>query len=239
MHRIILTSIGALLTLGVSGVFAADMPVKAPPVPAVVPIYNWNGFYIGANVGIGIGSKDWNFVNVPAGARIEHDVTGPLAGGQVGFNFQTGAWVFGVEGMFDWANLKGDSACPNAAFNCVSKVRSLASATGRIGYAWGPALIYAKGGAAWASDRYRTEIAATRLEFDFASETRTGWTAGGGIEYGFGPNWSLRFAYDYYDFGTRRVDFFGSTGVFSDTREIEQHFHTVTAGVNYRFNWMR
>jgi outer membrane immunogenic protein len=216
---------------------AADlrMPVKAPAA-VVAEAFNWSGFYIGAHVGGGWGRKRWLF---DAGTVTSHDVDGIFAGGQVGFNWQAGNWVFGIEGEGSWADLDGQSVCPNPAANCRTEVDWLASLTGRLGYAWGPSLLYVKGGAAWAGDHYFVRFPATPI-FDERSgeQTHSGWTIGGGFEYGFSPNWSAKIEYMYADLGRRGFDFTRiNTGAFVESARVRQEIHTVKFGINYRFNW--
>src|SRR5690349_19862192 len=100
---------------------AADLPAAMPAykAPPAVTVYNWNGFYVGANGGIGWGRKCWTFVNNVGAAPTNtdercHDVSGGIAGGQIGVNFQSGAFLFGLEGQADWASLSGDRT--SAAF---------------------------------------------------------------------------------------------------------------------------
>ena len=132
---------------------------------AVVPVaYNWTGCYLGGHAGYGWGRKDFsdptgaNFA--PPGATVQDRTRGWLAGGQVGCNYQlSGSWLIGIEGEYAWANIKGDTIDPffagkNAPNVLSAKTDGLASATGRVGFVWDRALFYAKGGAAWAHDRY-------------------------------------------------------------------------------------
>jgi outer membrane immunogenic protein len=107
----------------------------------------------------------------------------------------------------------------------------IASATGRR---W---LLYAKGGAAWAGDKYSAFIPVFNEQLE-ASETRTGWTVGGGIEWAFWSNWSAKAEYDYYDFGTRTITL---TGTFAGTPiqvpgvNVRQRISVGKFGINYRF----
>jgi outer membrane immunogenic protein len=209
---------------------AADlrMPVKAPP-PMVAPAYNWTGFYIGAHVGGAWGTKDW--VAVGVGPLGSHDIDGLIAGGQVGFNYQVGAWVWGVEVDFSWANLDGGHTDTVFVGNNTTEVNWLGTATGRVGLAWDRALIYAKGGAAWVRDVY------TITSPGFLAETRDtnwGWTVGAGLEYGLTPNWSMKLEYNYLDFGTERISFNPNAGAPFE-RDVDQNIHLVKFGINYRF----
>ena len=218
---------------------AADMrmPVKAPP-PVVAPAYNWTGFYIGAHVGGAWGDKDWSdpfgdFFSTPGGSLGSHNVSGAIAGGQIGYNWQAPGsnWVFGIEGQGSWANLKGDHIfAGDELFR--TKVRWLATVAGRLGYAWDRVLLYAKGGAAFAGDKF------THLDTDdniaFSSDkSRTGWMVGGGLELALAGNWTVKGEYNYMDFGNKQV-----TILIEDFRarfDIDQQIHVVKLGINYRF----
>jgi outer membrane immunogenic protein len=224
--------------------FAADMPVKARPAPAVAAVYNWSGFYIGGHVGGLRGDKDWAFVENSGGPNIppiltSHNVSGLIAGGQVGFNWQSGNFVFGVEGEGSWTNADGARACPDPEANCITDVRWLASITGRLGYAWNNVLLYAKGGWAWAGDRYFVRFPGFPGDDEQSgNQTHNGWTVGGGIEFGVTPNWSIKGEYMFADLGDRTFNFTRiSDGAFIERTRVEQQIHTFKIGVNYRFGW--
>jgi outer membrane immunogenic protein len=141
--------------------------------------------------------------------------------------------VIGAQFDWGWTNADGSSACPNAAYTCASEVRHLGSVTGRLGYAWNNWLLYGKGGFAWARDEYD----ATGPDTYTGSSSPTGWTVGGGLEWGFAPNWSAFVEYDYYDFGTKRISFTNAAGA-SDDFDAKQEVNVVKVGINYRFNWL-
>jgi outer membrane immunogenic protein len=208
---------------------AADMPVKASRAPIVAPaIYNWSGFYIGAHVGRAWGTKDW--VGVGVGPLGSHDIDGFIAGGQVGFNYQVGAWVWGAEVDLSWADLDGGHVDAVFAGNNRTEVKWLGTATGRVGHAWDHLLIYVKGGGAWAGDVYTVTAPGFFRE---ARDTNWGWTVGAGLEYGLAPNWSMKIEYNYLDFGTKRITF--TSGGASFDRDVDQRIHVVKYGINYRF----
>jgi outer membrane immunogenic protein len=226
MKKLLLAG-AAIFALCSASAMAADVPVKMPYKAApAAPVFNWSGFYVGGNVGYGWASKDWNT------GPISMDPKGVVGGGQIGVNWQSGVWVFGIEGAGDWADLRNTTSCPNPAFNCRSKVDGLASVTGRIGYAWNTALLYVKGGGGWSFDKYDVHLAATGAFTAAGSETRGGWTVGVGYEYAFSPNWSARIEYDYYGFGSRTLTFTDASLV-----RIRENVQTVTVGLNYKFDW--
>lgn len=233
----------ALVVPGVAQ--SADMPVrKAAPV-AVVPVFSWTGFYIGAHGGGAWGNSTWNDVG-PAGGLVldvsnKHDTNGALGGVQVGYNFQAGAWVLGVEGDFSWSSIKGNGAFdpPPAGFGpdpIESRIRWLATGTGRIGYAFGQWLPYVRGGVAVADARYSLAIPIIALTAS-TDDTRVGYLVGGGVEYGFTNNWSARLGYDYFGFGTEQIRFVSPVLPILPNFpfDVKQHLHVVKFAVNYRF----
>ena len=215
MKKILLATV-ALVALGATvPALAADLGArhtytKAPPYVAT-PIYNWTGFYIGGHVGGAFGGD--NNVLAP-GFGSGND--GRFMGGvQAGYDYQFAPnWVMGLEANSSF--LDTGSSFAN---------RGLGSVTGRLGYTWGPAMLYAKGGYAWADSRFSNGFG--------GSGGRDGYTVGGGLEYMFTQNWSGKIEYQYYDFG--HVNVFDGTGAFVGNIHNDQH--TIKAGLNYRFNW--
>src|SRR4051794_10699890 len=144
------------LALGFAPAIAADLPARTfTKAPAMIStIYDWSGFYLGLNAGGGSARTCWtsnvSLAGVPAtNAEGCHDATGALAGGQIGYRWQAGSWVFGVEGQGNWANLKGSNTSQLApAVTNQTKVNGVGLLTGQIGYAWNNVLWYVKGGAA-------------------------------------------------------------------------------------------
>jgi len=130
----------------------------------------------------------------------------------------------------DWSDASGTHVDQVSGGTDQSKINSLSSVTGRVGYAWDRLLTYAKGGGAWTHDKYEIFDSTTFLT---ASETRSGWTVGGGFEYAIISNLSMFFEYNFYDFGTRTVGFTGSPQLV-DIRERES---VVKVGANWKFGW--
>jgi outer membrane immunogenic protein len=217
MKTLLLAS-AALLTLGVVSASAADiarrpaMPAKA--VPYVEPMYSWTGPYIGINGGGGFGRSDFS-APFPSGS---FDTSGGLVGGTLGYNWQANQVVFGLEGDIDWSGIRGSGPC--AGTNCETRNDWLATARGRLGYAMGRFMPYITGGAAFGN------VKSTIAGIGSSSTTKTGWTLGGGVEYGLGGPWSIKAEYLYVDLGdTGSV--LGSSTSF--------HTNIVRAGLNYRF----
>jgi outer membrane immunogenic protein len=243
-----------------SQALAADMPVKAAPRP-VVAAYNWTGWYVGGHIGGGWSGIDITNVNgnapFPAGTQNSTNQSGVLGGIQAGFNYQMNSnWVVGVEGDYSWASLKGDdtrfSVVPGFTASRLNSTHTevdwMATVTGRVGYSVSNWLLYAKGGAAWAHkeengttvDPTAGNLLRTVITGD---ETRFGWTVGAGAEWGFAPNWSAKFEYNYLDFGTdresRNATYLVGTGLNPLVRDTDFHIRVVKAGLNYRLNFLR
>jgi hypothetical protein len=175
-------SIAAIALIGAgmaSGAHAADLasrPYAKAPAMAVAA-YDWSGFYIGANGGWGSSHHCWDAV-MPNGTLVPdgcHDATGAVLGGQIGYRWQAGAWVFGLEAQGDWANLRGSSVSPTGGADVVtneSRVVGFGLFTGQIGFAVNNALLYVKGGAAVASNRYSATSISRPAFNEIASDRR-------------------------------------------------------------------
>ena len=238
--------VGVVALVGLSGMaVAADLPARTyTKAPAyIAAAYDWSGFYIGANGGYGSSRKCWDYSGI-TGARLVtnvaegcHDATGGVAGGQIGYNWQMSSLVFGLEAQGDWADLKGsNNSLAFTAFTNRSRIDAFGLFTGRVGYAWNNALLYVKGGAAVANDKYNYYPTATGITTATASETRWGAMAGGGLEYGFTPNWSFAVEYDHIFLGARDLTFTPAGVPATQVVErIKQDVDVVTARVNYRW----
>ncbi len=244
-------AIASVISLGLAGLgtaSAADMArpyTKAPP-PMPVAVYNWTGFYIGLNGGGGSAHKCWDLAALP-GIIVSptlpegcHDATGGTFGGQVGYRWQSAAWVFGVEAQGNWADFKGSNVnllIPPfiAGLTDQSRVDAFGLFTGQVGYAWNNVLLYVKGGAAVTADRYNTFVAPIGTPIDSASETRWGGTIGAGVEVGFAQNWSVGFEYDHLFMGTQSINANTPAGFFDATDRIRQDVDIGTVRLNYRF----
>jgi outer membrane immunogenic protein len=226
---------------GASIASAADMPVKAPvyKAPIMAPVYNWTGFYIGGHIGgawSNVDVSDPTGIFAPAGSSIGMNGTGLLGGGQIGYNWQTGHWVLGVQGDFAWTGINVSTVDPFLATATLSyKTDWIGMLTGRVGYAWDNWLLYAKGGAAWVHNKYSfVDPALLRVAINVnGSGTQAGWTVGGGLEYGLTPNWSLFAEYDYIDLGNFGVTLTGGGATIA--ANANQNISIVKGGVNYKF----
>jgi outer membrane immunogenic protein len=241
MKKFLLGTVG-LVALGVAApASAADMPVKAPPPPVMAPIYNWTGFYIGANGGWAESHNCWDFVGA-AGAFIAdgcRDRSGGVVGGQLGYRWQANQWVFGLEAQGDWADLRNTRvSLIDPTFSTRTKTDGIGLFTGQIGYAWNATLVYVKGGAAVTSNRFDILTTAGDVDLASASSTRWGGTVGVGFEYGFAPNWSAGLEYDHLFMGNANNSFSVANPIVAGAlNRISQDVDMVTVRVNYRFGW--
>jgi outer membrane immunogenic protein len=205
MKKFLLATVG-LIALGMTApASAADLAArpytKAPPIAAPM-MYDWSGFYIGANGGYGWARQcaDVAALNGVAFFFAEgcNDKGGGIVGGQIGYRWQAGTWVFGLEAQGDWANLRTERQSlffPGATYR--SQIDALGLFTGQVGYAWNNTLLYVKGGAAVVNQRF--DLFDTVGGFGIAQAERTRWggVVGVGLEYGFAPNWTAGIEYDY------------------------------------------
>ena len=158
-----------------------------PKAPAFVPPYSWTGFYFGINGGGGFGSSNWD----STGSR---NITGGLIGGTLGYNYQFGHAVLGVEGDIDWADINGSNqqCCP---LGCKTSDTWLSTVRGRLGYAADRFMPFVTAGAAFG------DIRASTPGFPTSSADKTGWTVGGGLEAALVANWTAKVEYLYVDLG--------------------------------------
>ena len=221
-------ALGATVPALAADLAARPAYTKAPAY--VQPIYNWTGFYIGGHIGGAFdGSNSFIGTSSSNNGRF-------LGGLQIGADYQFAPnWVLGVEGQWSWlGNNNNGIAFPGTGFIYTNNQRGLGSVTGRLGYTWGPALLYAKGGYAYSDYSESLTLFGVPQAFALNSSHHDGYTVGAGLEYMFAPSWSAKLEYQYYNFGsstflTGPVDIVGTR--FTDSE------HTVKAGINYHFNW--
>jgi len=269
MHRSLLAGVAALaLAVATQNALAADLPTKTLPTKApqlAAPYWSWAGWYGGVHAG-----AMWSGTRFadPYGPSIFGDlvaVPGYLTGAQIGYNWQSGNIVFGLEADGSLVSSDGSNTCLQftgifVGSNCKAKVKDLASFTGRLGLATGPlghTLVYAKGGLAWVRNEVsinpNNEFGNARAQPDPTTlhYSRWGWTVGAGVEHAMTPAWSLKLEYDYYRFGDESIttpEGFRVTpdgrpfAVASLTSNISQDAHVFKIGTNYKFGadpWAR
>jgi len=232
MKKILLA--GAFAALATSAV-AADLPSRRAPVayaPVAAPIFTWAGLYVGADVGYAWG-KDAQKQHNPAGALIESHSTktkGLLGGLYAGYNWQSGAFVYGLEGDVELSNVRGTFVYANGD-STKQSVGVQGSVRGRLGYAIDRTLLYVTGGVAIADQKHRVELA--NGTFESASKVRAGWTLGAGVEYAISNNWIARAEYRYTDFGKNSQTLAVTAPGFSFKNHDTDH--AVRLGVSYKF----
>ena len=225
---------------------AADLAARPyTKAPMIAAVYDWSGFYVGLNGGGGWSGKCWDIVTNILGAPVVppvsegcHTASGAVAGGQFGYRWQTGAWVFGVEAQGDWADLSGSngpSLLVGGGGSNRSKIDAIGLFTGQVGYAWNNVLFYVKGGVMGVNDKYEGFITATGFVFDHASETRWNGAVGAGLDFGVTSNIVLGVDYVHGFMGSRDNSFTFNGGGFSRTDRIRQDVDIVTARVSYKF----
>jgi outer membrane immunogenic protein len=242
MKKLLLAS-AAFIAMGMSvPASAADMPVKAV-YKAPPPVYfSWSGCYLGGDVGIGWGrDRDSEVVRAtgatsPFNPPNEANLSGGKFGGYLGCNMQfAGAWVIGIEADGEFANLRGSTTfnTPAPQDNYEARIRSEGSLRGRFGYGFDRVLFYVTAGGAIANVRQFYAVGANPAINETFSNSRTGWTAGLGLEYAITNNLIGRVEYRYADFGTAT-----NLPVVTFPNFTEQHRVTenvVRFGLSYKF----
>jgi outer membrane immunogenic protein len=211
--------------------FAADLPAKpytkAPVYKAPEVIYNWTGFYVGGHAGAAF----------PGSSSLDTSNVRFMGGLQGGFDYEfPNNWVIGAEAQYSWlaGNSGGGVAFPGGTVASANPDQ-LGSVTGRLGYAFGPTLLYAKGGYAWRNnDNLSVTTGGVPVAFTVDSNHHDGYTVGAGVEYMFTPNWSIKGEYQYYNFGN--TSFTSGPAPIVGARFHDDE-HTVKLGINYRFGW--
>jgi outer membrane immunogenic protein len=219
MQRIVIAAISSIVMASIiaaSRAMAADLPVRteAPAYyPAVATVYDWGGGYIGINGGYAFGQSEWGSDPLnPSGnsSTGNFHVNGGLVGATVGVSGQWGAWVFGVEGDFDWQGLSGSSSsafCTSiitstvvsipppvgAGLSCKTQSNWLGTVRARFGYAWDRVLVYGTAGGAGANVQTGLSGLPPQTNPEF------GWTAGAGLEVAFADNWTVKVEYLFVD----------------------------------------
>lgn len=219
-----------------SGALAAD--IIGPTT------YDWTGPYIGLNAGYGEADVDYKFhddghYNNEPGDKFSHTLDGFVGGIQAGYNWQIDSFVLGLEGGFTWLDIEKRSTSPffPDSDEFITNIDWVASVTPRVGVAMDNILFYAKGGVAFAEIDARIEDTADFVETE---KTQTGWTVGGGIDFGLTERWTLGIEGNYYDFGSfdaaeenRDLDTGVPAGSFSD-HDVETTMWSILARVNLR-----
>jgi outer membrane immunogenic protein len=222
MKRLLGAGVGLLALAGAAA--AADLPPGAAPyykAPAFVPPpYIWSGFYIGINGGGGFGSSTWD----SAGG---FNTSGGVVGGTIGYNYQVGPAVLGVEGDIDWSGIKGTTTNAGCPAGCTTSDSWLSTVRGRLGYAAGRFMPYVTAGGAFGN------INASTPGLAGGSATNAGWTVGAGLEFAIAGHWTAKAEYLFVDLG----NFNCGTGCFpgAATDNVSFAENLIRGGINYRF----
>lgn len=234
----------AIMGLSVTSALSADLPArvytKAPPIEAP---YSWAGFYLGVNAGVGLGhSKSTSFtpaLNWAPTAYIGKE--GAIGGGQIGYNWQFGTWVLGLETDIQAANMRDDQFCgalcklgiTPSMVTLDQRLGWFGTTRARVGLAAGPILSYVTGGFAYGG--VKTDALTNNNGFIATgsfSETRTGYSLGSGVEAALGGNWTGKLEYLYVNLGSQRGTYTGNGVTSSFSSDIREHIFRV--GLNYR-----
>jgi outer membrane immunogenic protein len=253
MKKLLVAGITAAVFCGAPAL-AADMALKAPPPPSA-PAYNWTGLYAGLNVGGGWGQANntFNFTSVATGISLpiatdSSHPDGVIGGGQLGYNWQKGLVVFGIETDIQGSGQRGSASAAGVTTTCgvpcsiseTDKLTWFGTTRGRIGVASGGWLAYITGGAAYGGLQSKgSELlpAAAATETFSNSTTRAGWTLGGGLEASLTGNWTWKVEYLYMDFGTANFATASTPPVAAGNITQAMHFtdSILRGGVNLRF----
>lgn len=218
MKRTLIWAI-AIAGLMTQTALAADMARPAPRAayPTKAPearLFDWTGFYAGLNGGYG-----WGDSKFTGAGNANTSPEGAILGGTIGYNYQWGQTVFGVESDVAWNDAKGSTGCTLGT--CETKSNWLGTTRLRLGYAFDRLMPYVTGGAAYGD----AKASVPGLGSD--SDTKFGWTVGGGLEYAVTPNWTVKAEYLYVDLGKINCAACGGDVKFNE--------NIVRGGVNYKF----
>jgi outer membrane immunogenic protein len=204
---------GLLALATASPSFAADLPQPVYKAPIyVAPVFTWTGFYAGINGGYG-----WS-------DSFADDAKGAVYGGQLGYNWQTGNFVFGLEGDFQGTTIKASETI--GAATAEGKIKAFATVRGRLGYAVDRLLIYGTGGWAYTNTELSLTVGGASIS---DSSWGSGYAIGGGLEWAVWDRWSVKGEYLYIHSGDTTLTLAGvtATGDFK--------YNVIRAGLNYRF----
>ncbi|MGB5183071.1 MAG: outer membrane beta-barrel protein [Xanthobacteraceae bacterium] len=221
---------------------AADIVPRGYPPPAPAPVYappiSWTGCYVGGNIGGAWSNVDFSGVS---GVNFSASNSGFAGGGQIGCDYQWNQfWVVGIRNMLDATSLSNRTNISAVPFTGAvdSRTRWFDTLTARVGYLVPSTnvLLYAQGGAAWTNTSI-TFLDGSGAQLGEASNDRTGWTVGAGVEWRFAPQWSVFAEYNFMGFGTQSATFTGCGGTCVVNASAKADVQNVLAGVNYKFNF--
>jgi outer membrane immunogenic protein len=237
MKKILLSSVALLGLTAVAS--AADLPSRRAPAPmvAAVPVFTWTGFYVGVNAGYGWNSGDSQYVDPAFGYTSSgNDDGGFIGGAQIGYNYQIGQFVVGVETDIQYANTGNSNSGYYAGYYGGNDDSDgyFGTVRARAGFAFDRALIYATGGLAYGDLGNNNYYGLTNTSFgygyDNGDDVNVGWTVGGGVEYAFTNNLTAKLEGLYVNLDTK------NSGGLYYTGNGDTEFGVVRAGLNYKFS---
>lgn len=240
---IFLTIVAAPFTAQGADIYRAPPPVSYKDAPVYVPPNTWAGFYVGINGGYGWGNGG-NSIGYSDGVGTDQSgrakPEGGFGGGQIGYNFQSGSFVYGVETDIQGGDISGRATGATAVngydYTTRERVDWFGTVRGRIGYSFDRTLVYGTGGFAYGGVNQRASLSDGMGDAVSLSNnnTQTGYVVGGGVEYKINPSWSLKAEYQYIDLGTAKLTGTDNAGVGFNTNSLDTNFHTARVGINYR-----
>ncbi len=234
MKRILFAGAATLVAMGQA--LAADLPqpYSPPPphaparyVPAVAPVYNWGGIYVGLNGGYAFGNSDWT--NTLGATTGNFNVNGGLVGGTIGANYQMGQFVMGIEADGDWTGISGSTSTTCGAVPCKTSNDWLGTVRGRLGFAWDRVLMYGTAGGAGGNIKASQPGSGATTNND-----KFGWTAGAGLEVAITDNLTAKVEYLFVDLSNSTFSCTVCGGGAPSTVKFDTSL--VRAGLNFKFN---
>lgn len=233
MNNTLLAGTTALLiAAAMTPASAADMrPAYKAYAPA--PVFTWTGFYAGLNAGYAFGDTRTDLV-VPGGVvPFSSDYDGFAGGAQIGYNWQSGALVLGLEADLQYADVSGSNGMPPSFLFETNTLKWLGTARGRIGYAFDRFMPYLTGGFAFGKNEFELVDVQTTTRITEA-RTHTGWAFGGGVEFAVRDAWSVKIEYLHVNLGDKG-GYFQNVVVPGGSLTADLEFDLVRGGLNYRF----
>lgn len=229
------TMIGAaLLTLGASVATAGSpepAPATAAPIAPAPAITDWSGPFLGLRAGAGSADAGFRFLGNNNGA--DHSLSGGFGGIYGGYDFQSGANVYGVDLAYNFSGINGSTACPNPSFRCESEIESFGALRGRFGRAFNDVLIYGAAGYAFGEAYADAVHPVTGPYYADNSASVDGWTVALGAQKMLNAGWALRGEVAYYDLGAKSGAF--KEGGGGDPVTYDLDMTTVSVGIEKRW----
>ncbi len=214
--------------------FAADMPThKAPPpIPVAMAPYSWTGLYVGIEGAGSFGNSVENYI-VSGASTSAFSVNGVMGGGTIGYNYQVGSFVFGLEADLSGGSMTGSTICRDGVSTCATKSTWLATERGRLGYAIDRTLLFVTGGFAEAD--VSAQVSTPSVGSNTETYTRSGYALGAGVEYALTQNWTVKADYLYVGLSNHSYFLTNPLPTSALSRNVPYSENLVRIGVNYKF----